>query len=103
MSKPLQLLEMATTPGVDAAVTIPLNRSEKALVGVTTSTIFAPGATACTHSTSSVVSVAHPLLASPEKFDSVGVPITVRFTGGSPMADENACASVAIVVEPKAS
>ena len=50
----------------------PAISSEVELVGVTTNTIIAPGATACIHSTSSVVSPAEPALASVEKFDSVG-------------------------------
>src|SRR4029077_11523403 len=81
-----QLLEIATTPGVADAVATAANRSLSKFVGAMTSRIFAPGAIAWTHSTSSVVSVAQPALASVEKFDSVGVPTMVRLTGGRPMA-----------------
>src|SRR5690348_16002151 len=95
MSKPLQLLEMETTPGCEAAVMIPANRLENDLSGVTTRMTLAPGATACTHSTSSVVSAAQPaIFGSGSKFDPVGVPSTVRLIGGSPIAAENTAASV---------
>src|SRR5215469_15158436 len=94
VSKPDQLLEIATTPGCEAAVMIPANRSELLLVGATTRMILAPGATACTHSTSSVVSVAQPaIFGSGKKLFEVGVPMTVRFGGGRPMAAEKAAAS----------
>src|SRR3981081_1798232 len=68
-SKLPQLLEIATTPGVADAVAIAANRSESKFVGAMTSRIFAPGAIAWTHSTSSVVSVAQPAFGSVEKFD----------------------------------
>src|SRR6516164_437629 len=95
-----QLLEIATTPGVADAAAIAGNRSESKLVGAMTSRIFAPGAIAWTHSTSSVVSVAQPArFGSLEKFDAVGVPMMVRSTGGRPIASANTCASWAIVVD----
>src|SRR5215475_13487018 len=80
--------------------------SESLLLGATASTMFAPGAVTCAHSTSSVVSTAQPNWLASLMSNGGGAPagsICVKEGLGSPITASKFCRSVAIVGLPKAS
>ena len=63
-SMPPQLIETTDTPGREAAVRVAVNRSSGVSLLASTSTMLAPGATACAHSTSKDSSNSHSPVAS---------------------------------------
>src|SRR5580658_3584638 len=90
---------------------LPISRLVNVLSAVTTSTMLAPGASECAHSTSRVVSncqlpAMQPLVAEQVVSDApFGVKIWkfAEVSGGRPLFAENALASARIVFEPNAS
>src|SRR5215470_12433514 len=101
-----KLCEMTSPMLLSIAYLVAARMSVSLLLGAISSTMFAPGAVACAHSTSSVVSTDQPNWLARLMSNGGGEPtgvICVNDGLGSPITESKVCRSEAIVGLPKAS